>query len=260
MMSHLQKTLLLVKKCEPNIGIASFDVKLRISNFAHKIFRIRQEIALFMLKVNEIYYSLQGESTAAGLPCVFVRLTYCNLRCTYCDTEYAFYDGKNFSIPDIISEVKKYDCNLVEITGGEPLVQMADCLELMKQLSDEGFEVLIETGGSLLINEIDQRVKIIMDLKCPLSGMEKKNLYENIDYLKPTDELKFVIGSREDFNWTKEIISKYSLEKKCEILFSVVFGKLEPVQLVSWILEDKLNVRFQLQMHKFIWHPETKGV
>jgi 7-carboxy-7-deazaguanine synthase len=164
------------------------------------------------------------------------------------------------AIPAIINEVKKYDCKLVEITGGEPLVQIEECLELMKQLSDKGFEVLIETGGSLPINEIDSRVKIIMDLKCPSSGMEKKNLYENIDYLKPTDELKFVIGNREDYEWTKEIISKYSLEKKCEILFSVVFGKLEPVQLVNWILEDKLNVRFQLQMHKFIWHPETKGV
>jgi 7-carboxy-7-deazaguanine synthase len=137
---------------------------------------------------------------------------------------------------------------------------MAKCLDLMKQLCDEEFTVLIETGGSLLISNIDPRVKIIMDLKCPSSGMEKKNLYENIDFLKPTDELKFVIGNREDYDWTKEIISKYSLDKICEILFSVVFGKLEPVQLVNWILEDKLNVRFQLQMHKFIWHPETKGV
>ncbi|MCU0342407.1 MAG: radical SAM protein [Ignavibacterium sp.] len=213
-----------------------------------------------MLKVNEIYHSVQGESTYAGLPCVFVRLTYCNLRCTYCDTEYSFYDGKDLSIPEIISEVKKYDCKLVEITGGEPLVQMEECLELMKQLCDQGFEVLIETGGSLPIKDIDSRVKVIMDLKCPSSGMEKKNLYENIDYLKSTDELKFVIGSREDYEWTKEIIVKYSLDKKCEILFSVVFGKLEPVKLVNWILEDKLNVRFQLQMHKIIWHPETKGV
>jgi len=213
-----------------------------------------------MLKVNEIYYSVQGESTAAGLPCVFIRLTYCNLRCTYCDTEYAFYDGKDMAVPAIIDEVKKYDCNLVEITGGEPLVQMNECLDLMKRLCEDRFEVLIETGGSITIKDIDQRVKVIMDLKCPTSGMEKKNLYENIDYLKPTDELKFVIGRREDYDWTKEIISKYSLDKKCEILFSVVFGKLEPVQLVNWILEDKLNVRFQLQMHKFIWHPETKGV
>lgn len=213
-----------------------------------------------MLKVNEIFYSIQGEGSAAGLPCVFVRLTYCNLRCTYCDTEYAFYEGKDLSISQVVDEVKKFNCNLVEITGGEPLVQKNECLELMKQLCDEGFEVLIETGGSLPINEIDSRVKIIMDLKCPSSGMEKKNLYENINYLKPGDELKFVIGSREDYDWTVEVIKKYDLEKKCKILFSVVFGKLEPVELVNWILKDKLKVRFQLQMHKFIWHPETKGV
>lgn len=213
-----------------------------------------------MLKVNEIYYSVQGESTAAGLPCVFVRLTYCNLRCTYCDTEYAFYDGKDLSISDIIDEVKKYNCNLVEITGGEPLVQMDECLELMKQLCDYGFNVMIETSGSLTIKNIDPRVKIIMDLKCPSSGMVKKNLYDNINYLKPTDELKFVIGNREDYDWTLDIINKYKLTNKCEILFSVVFGKLEPVQLVNWILEDNLKVRFQLQMHKFIWHPEKKGV
>lgn len=213
-----------------------------------------------MLKVNEIFYSIQGEGTSTGLPCVFVRLTYCNLRCTYCDTEYAFYDGKDMTFTEIIDEVKKYDCKLVEITGGEPLVQMDECLTLMNQLCDAGFDVMIETGGSLSIKEIDERVKIIMDLKCPSSGMEKKNLYENINYLKSTDELKFVIGSREDYDWTLEMIKKYQLINKCEILFSVVFGKLEPVQLVNWILKDKLNVRFQLQVHKFIWHPETKGV
>jgi len=213
-----------------------------------------------MLKVNEIYYSVQGESTSAGLPCVFVRLTYCNLRCTYCDTEYAFYEGKDLSIKEIVDEVKKYNCKLVEITGGEPLVQMEECLILMKQLCDEGFKVLIETGGSLTIKDIDVCVKVIMDLKCPSSGMEKKNLYENIDYLKQKDELKFVIGSREDYEWTLNIMNEFKLETKCEILFSVVFGKLEPVELVNWILEDQLNVRFQLQMHKFIWHPETKGV
>lgn len=212
-----------------------------------------------MLKVNEIYYSVQGESTSAGLPCVFVRLTFCNLRCTYCDTEYAFYDGNDKSVDEIISEVKKFGCKLVEVTGGEPLVQ-EECLPLMKRLCDEGFEVLLETGGSLPIENVDKRVKIIMDLKCPSSGMLKKNLYENINFLKKTDELKFVIGSREDYDWTKEIMSEYSLAGKCPILFSVVFGELEPRTLVNWILEDKLNVRFQLQMHKYIWHPETKGV
>jgi 7-carboxy-7-deazaguanine synthase len=213
-----------------------------------------------MLKVNEIFHSIQGEGTAAGLPCVFVRLTYCNLRCTYCDTEYAFYEGKEYSVQNIFDEIKKYNCNLVEITGGEPLVQMEECLELMKQLCDEGFEVMIETGGSLSVDKIDFRVKIIMDLKCPSSGMEKKNLYENLDHLKSSDEIKFVIGNREDYNWAINVINKYNLDKKFIILFSVVFGKLEPIDLVNWILADKLNVRFQLQMHKFIWHPETKGV
>ena len=212
-----------------------------------------------MLKVNEIYFSVQGESTSAGLPCVFIRLTYCNLRCTYCDTEYAFYEGKDKSIDEIVNEVKKFGCNLVEVTGGEPLVQ-EECLPLMKRLCDDGFEVLLETGGSLPIEKVDERVKIIMDLKCPSSGMLKKNLYENLDLLKKTDELKFVIGNREDYDWAKEIISEYSLAEKCSILFSVVFGELEPLTLVNWILEDKLDVRFQLQMHKFIWHPETKGV
>lgn len=213
-----------------------------------------------MLKVNEIYYSIQGESTAAGLPCVFVRLTYCNIRCSYCDTEYAFYDGKDMEITEMISEIKKYNCKLVEITGGEPLVQMDECLLLMKLLCDEGFETLIETGGSLSIKDIDPRVKIIMDLKCPSSGMEKKNLYENIEFLKQSDEIKFVIGDRTDYEWTTSLIKRSQLENKCKILFSVVFGKLEPAELVNWILEDKLNVRYQLQMHKFIWHPEIKGV
>ena len=213
-----------------------------------------------MLKINEIYHSIQGESTSAGRPCVFVRLTYCNLRCTYCDTEYAFYDGKDFSVEQVIDAIEKYNCKLVEVTGGEPLVQIDECLELMKRLCDLGYEVMIETGGSLQIKDIDHRVKIIMDLKCPSSGMEKKNLYENINYLHAKDELKFVIGGREDYEWSVDIIKKYNIQRKCIILFSVVFGKLEPVELVNWIIEDKLDVRFQLQMHKYIWHPQTKGV
>ena len=212
-----------------------------------------------MLKVNEIYFSIQGESSKAGLPCIFVRLTYCNLRCTYCDTEYAFYEGKDLSIDEILYEINKYDCKLVEITGGEPLVQK-ESFDLMKNLCDKGFSVMLETGGSLSISEIDQRVKIIMDLKCPSSGMVKKNLYTNINFLKHDDEVKFVMGGREDYIWTKEVLERYQIISKCEVLFSVVFGKLEPVKLVEWILEDKLNVRFQLQMHKFIWEPTTKGV
>lgn len=212
-----------------------------------------------MIKVNEIFFSIQGESSRAGLPCVFVRLTYCNLRCSYCDTGYAFYEGSDFSIDEIVDRVKSYNCNLVEITGGEPLMQN-ECLDLMKILCDSGFDVMLETGGSLPINSIDPRVMIIMDFKCPSSGMMKKNLFANIKFLKNNDEVKFVIGNREDYEWSKKIISTYELDRKCAILFSVVFGALEPVKLVNWILEEKLDVRFQLQMHKIIWHPETKGV
>lgn len=212
------------------------------------------------LKINEIFHSIQGESTKAGLPCVFVRLTYCNIRCVYCDTEYAFYEGSDRSIDDIIAEVRSYKCNLVEITGGEPLVQ-ENVHILMKELCDLGFEVLIETGGSLPIENIDSRVKVIMDLKTPYSKMEKKNRYENIQYLKPNDEVKFVIGSREDYEWVKEMIGKYDLVNKAEqVLLSPVFDKVENVQLAEWILQDKLDVRFQLQMHKYIWHPEARGV
>jgi 7-carboxy-7-deazaguanine synthase len=212
-----------------------------------------------MLKINEIYKSIQGESSKAGLPCVFIRLTYCNLRCSYCDSEYAFYEGKEMEIEEIISEVRKLDCRLVEVTGGEPLFQ-SESLQLMKRLCDEGFGVMIETGGSLPIKDIDKRVMIILDFKTPSSKMIKKNLYENVNHVKPNDEIKFVIGSREDYDWTKEIIEKYNLYKKCSILFSTVFGKLEPVTLVNWILEDNMNVRFQLQTHKYIWDPKEKGV
>ncbi|CAG0974842.1 partial 7-carboxy-7-deazaguanine synthase, partial [Anaerolineae bacterium] len=194
-----------------------------------------------MLKVNEIFYSIQGESTHAGLPCVFVRLTYCNLRCVYCDTEYAFYEGKDMEIEEIISEVGKFDCKLVEITGGEPLMQ-EEVHTLMKSLCDMGYELMIETGGSLPIQNIDKRVKVIMDIKTPFSKMEKKNRYENFEHLKTTDEVKFVIGSREDYDWSKKIIEKYELTKKVkQVLFSPVFDQIENIQLAEWILEDRLN-------------------
>ena len=213
-----------------------------------------------VLKINEIFYSIQGESTKAGLPCVFVRLTYCNIRCVYCDTEYAFYEGVDRTIDDIVSEVRSFDCKLVEITGGEPLVQ-ENVHILMTKFCDLGYDVLIETGGSLPIENIDKRVKVIMDLKTPYSKMEKKNRYENIRHLKPNDEVKFVIGSREDYDWAKELLKKYDLLNKVEqVLLSPVFDKVENLELAEWILKDKLNVRFQLQMHKYIWHPETRGV
>jgi 7-carboxy-7-deazaguanine synthase len=211
-----------------------------------------------MLKVNEIFYSIQGESSKTGLPCIFIRLTYCNLRCSYCDTEYAFYEGTDRSIESILEEIKKYNCNLIEVTGGEPLAQNKS-LQFLRVLCDNGFEVMLETGGSLPIFEVDKRVKIIMDLKCPSSNMMKKNFYENINYLKPNDEVKFVIGTREDYEWTKRIINEYRINKQ-QVLLSCVFAILQPEILANWILEDRLNVRFQLQIHKYIWHPLKRGV
>ena len=212
-----------------------------------------------MLKINEIFYSIQGEGTSSGLPCVFIRLTYCNLRCTYCDTEYAFYDGKDMSIDDILTKIKQYDCKLVEVTGGEPLIQK-ECFDLMTKLCDQDYEVMLETSGSLPIKNVDQRVKTILDFKCPSSKMVKKNDYTNINFIKPIDEVKFVIGNREDYEWSIELIKKYNLTGKCEVLFSTVFGELENIKLVEWILQDKLRVRFQTQLHKQIWEPDKKGV
>ena len=211
------------------------------------------------LVVNEIFHSIQGESSYMGGPCVFVRLTYCNISCSYCDTEYAFYEGKDMGIDAILEVVSAYQCKLVEITGGEPLFQ-PNVHELMTRLCDEGFEVLLETGGSLEISNVDPRVKRIVDFKCPSSKMVKKNRWENVNYLADKDEVKFVIGTREDYEWAKNMIDLYQVHHRCAVLMSVVFGVLEPVQLAEWILEDKLAVRFQLQMHKYIWSPETRGV
>ena len=211
------------------------------------------------LVVNEIFHSIQGESSHTGRPCVFIRLTYCNLRCSYCDTEYSFYDGKETPIDEILRVVRGFRCGLVEVTGGEPLVQ-PNVHELMTRLADDGHEVLLETGGSLDIGGVDRRVKRIIDFKCPSSGMMKKNLWENVGHLGANDEAKFVIGDREDYEWSKRMIAEYEIDRHCHILMSVVFGALEPVKLAEWILEDRLNVRLQLQMHKYIWSPETRGV
>jgi 7-carboxy-7-deazaguanine synthase len=211
------------------------------------------------LIINEIFHSIQGESSHMGRPCVFVRLTYCNLRCSYCDTEYAFYEGKEMSLEDIMNEVRSYKCTLVEITGGEPLAQEG-VHELMRLLCDEGHEVLLETGGSLDISRVDPRVKRIVDFKCPSSEMVKKNHWQNVDHLKRGDEVKFVIGDRQDFDWAVDMIGKHRLIERCPVLMSCVFDVLQPVELAGWILESRLNVRFQLQMHKYIWEPATRGV
>ncbi len=211
------------------------------------------------LIINEIFFSIQGESTYAGRPCVFVRLTYCNLRCAYCDTAYAFDEGLEMTIDEILQKVKSYNCNLVEITGGEPLLQ-ENVYPLMKKLCDEEYEVLLETSGSIDISNVDVRVKRIIDFKCPSSRMEKKNYWENIRYLKKDDEVKFVIGDRNDYEWTKKKITEYGLVDKCTVLLSSVYGAIEPKVLTEWILEDKLDVRFQIQMQKYIWSPEMRGV
>tara|TARA_Y100000590_G_scaffold249520_1_gene280319 strand:- start:308 stop:949 length:642 start_codon:yes stop_codon:yes gene_type:complete len=211
------------------------------------------------LKINEIYHSIQGESSYSGLPCVFVRLTYCNLRCSYCDTEYAFYEGKDMSIKQIIKKINSYKCNLVEITGGEPLLQK-NCIKLINELEKNNKKVLIETGGSLSIQNISKKTHIILDLKCPSSNMENKNLWENLDYIKKTDEIKFVVGNKVDYEWTKNIIKKYDLENKCHLLISPVYDKIDNEKIINWILKDNLKIRFQIQLHKEIWDKDKKGV
>ena len=211
------------------------------------------------LKVNEIYYSIQGESTHSGKPCIFIRLTYCNLRCTYCDTEYAFYDGKDMEIHEIIKEIAKWNCQLVEITGGEPLMQDM-CIDLLQELVTKKYNIMLETSGSLSIAKVPREVIKIIDFKCPSSKMDKKNLWTIIKYIQPYDEIKFVIGNREDFDWAKGKIIEYQLDSICTILFSPTYGKINPQKIVKWILEENLPVRMQLQLHKVIWQPEQIGV
>jgi len=243
------------------------------------------------LVVNEIYLSLQGESTFAGLPCIFIRLTACDLRCSYCDTAYAFTEGKKMLVSDAVNEVLRTaapfsdakfnaQCSrlpLVELTGGEPLLQK-NCLPLMKQLCDENFTVLIETGGAHDVSDIDPRVRRIVDLKCPSSGEMARNRYENIAHLKATDEIKFVVGSVEDYEWAKQQIAAHGLDTICPLLMSWVHP-LSPEQqhkslkkvpagqtpltrkeLAEKIIADALPVRFQAQLHKIIWPPEQRGV
>lgn len=237
-----------------------FERRFCLTEFSRRAKAVVVSDRLSTLTVNEIYCSIQGESTWMGLPCVFVRLTFCDLRCNYCDTAYAFYEGRKWTLPEIIEQVVAYRCPIVEITGGEPLLQK-NVLPLMAQLCDRGLTVLIETSGAHDISGIDPRVHRIVDLKTPGSGECHRNNYENIAKLTKRDELKFVIGSREDYLWSKEQLEKFRLTEKCgTVLFSPIFGRIEPRQIVEWILEDKLRVRFQLQLHKFIWAPETKGV
>jgi 7-carboxy-7-deazaguanine synthase len=219
--------------------------------------------AVDSLTVNEIFYSIQGESTFAGQPCVFVRLTGCDLRCTYCDTEYAFYTGTKRTIEWLLAEIAKYPCKLVEVTGGEPLLQKRVHL-LLKRLCDREYTVLIETSGAHDIAPIDPRVHRIMDLKCPDSGEVARNLPANLPLLGPLDEVKFVIGSREDYEWAKAQVlagAQGWAGRVHAILFAPVFGRITPLDLATRILADAIpRVRMQIQMHKFIWEPDQRGV
>jgi len=211
------------------------------------------------LLIHEIYRSVQGESTFAGLPCVFVRLAVCDSRCVWCDTPHAFTQGSPWTLDEISAKVSDYNCPLVEITGGEPLVQ-PEVLPLMSRLSELGVTVLLETSGAHDVGPVDRRVHIIMDLKCPDSGECAGNYWPNLDHLKPSDQIKFVIASRRDFDWSVETIRKYALDRRFTVLLSPVSGQVEPVQLAEWLLGSGLQVRLQLQLHKYIWDPQARGV
>ena len=213
-----------------------------------------------MLTVNEIFYSIQGESTQAGRPCVFVRLTACDLRCSWCDTPYAFHEGRKMSIEDVVAEVQSYGCPLVEVTGGEPLLQR-EVYPLMNRLAEEGFTVMLETGGHLSTDQVPAHVTSIIDVKCPASGESAKNHWANLERLKPQDEVKFVIQDREDYEFARDVVHRYDLPaRSAAVLFSPVHGVLDPKDLAGWILSDKLPVRMQLQVHKYIWSPTARGV
>ena len=211
------------------------------------------------LWLNEIYYSIQGESSFAGLPCVFIRCAGCSLRCSWCDTDYAFYEGEHTSFDQILQTIRSYSCRLVELTGGEPLDQPSS-YDFLKKLCDEGLTTLLETGGHRPIESIDERVHRIIDMKCPSSKMTKRNRLENLDYVTMQDEVKFVIGHREDYDFAVNMIRQFSLDKRTKILFSAVHQVLEHSMLAKWILDDHLQVRLQAQLHKIIWGAEAKSV
>ena len=210
-----------------------------------------------MLRITEIFYSLQGESSTVGLPTTFVRLTGCPLRCTYCDTEYAFYGGERLGIDAVVEEVNRLGAPWVTVTGGEPLAQRENCLRLMERLCDAGYRVSLETSGALSIEGVDPRVTVVLDLKTPSSGEVSRNLYDNLKLLKTQDEIKFVVGDRRDYEWAKMKMDEYGLAgRQGGILFSPVHGDLQPTELADWIVEDRLPVRFQMQLHKLLWNDE----
>jgi len=214
-----------------------------------------------MLRVNEIFYSIQGESTFAGFPCIFIRLTGCNLRCTYCDTKYAYEQGDDIPIKSILTTVKKFSCNLIEVTGGEPLIQ-DETPDLITALLNNGYTVLLETNGSQDISTVDTRCTRIVDIKCPSSGMDNNNYWKNLDYITPNDQLKFVIAHRQDYLYAKKVLDSPAIKRKEKILINLspVFNKIDLKNLAEWILKDNLTVRLQMQLHKYIWGEHEKGV
>jgi 7-carboxy-7-deazaguanine synthase len=226
---------------------------------AHRVALLR-DVPPGELLIHEIYRSVQGESTFAGLPCVFVRTAVCSQRCSWCDTPHAFNQGERMTRDAVLAKALAFDCPLVEITGGEPLLQ-ADVFPLMTELADAGRTVLLETSGAHDVRPVDPRVHIILDLKCPDSGECHRNLWSNLDALKPSDQIKFVIASRRDWDWAAATIREHRLDERFQCLVSAVFGSVAPVELVGWLLDSGLSrVRFQLQVHKYVWHPATRGV
>jgi len=211
------------------------------------------------MRITEIFHSLQGESSYAGRPCVFVRLTGCPLRCAWCDTEYAFHGGTDMSLDEIVARARTFACPLVEVTGGEPLHQ-PEAFALVRRLCDERFTVLVETSGAIDIAPLDQRAHVILDVKCPGSGMTDRMDWKNLDRVTAKDEVKFVIQDRTDYEWARGLVRERRLDERCTVLFGPVFGALEPRQLAEWVLADRLPVRLQLQLHKYVWAPDMRGV
>jgi 7-carboxy-7-deazaguanine synthase len=212
-----------------------------------------------MLRVNEIFHSIQGESTWAGTPCVFVRLTGCPLRCTWCDSAFAFHEGTDRSVDEVVAEVERFGCPVVEVTGGEPLAQ-PEAHELLRRLLERGFRVLLETSGALPIDAVPEGVCRIVDVKCPGSGEVERNLWSNLGHLRPGDELKFVIADRADYEWARDLVRSRDMAAGRPVLFSAVHERLDPAALARWILDDRLSVRMQIQMHKVLWPGVLRGV
>jgi 7-carboxy-7-deazaguanine synthase len=217
-------------------------------------------VEVAVLTINEIFHSIQGESTHAGRRCVFVRLTACDLRCSWCDTPYAFHEGRKMSLDEVVAEVERHDCDTVELTGGEPLLQR-DVYPLIDRLLERGKLVLIETGGHISLERVPAAVRTIMDVKCPGSGEAGRTDWSNLDRLDDNDEVKFVIRDRADYEYARDVVRRHALETKVHaVLFSPVHGVMDPKTLSEWVLDDRLPVRVQLQVHKYIWTPETRGV